>query len=69
MILYAAEFIFQLSLGLWAGKDNHIILRRNNNAKLKIVQNKKSLTCYIEQIIPPKAQTAVQNIQATGPFV
>lgn len=72
MILYAAKFIFQLSLGFKAGKDkSHVILgRNNNNAKLKTVPKKeKSPTCSIRQIILPKAQTAVQNIQANGPFV
>ncbi len=70
MILYAAEFIFRLSLGFKAGKDkSHVIHRRStNNAKLKTEQN-KSLTCYTRRIIPPKAQIAVQNIQASGPFV
>lgn len=66
MILYVAEFVSELSL---ESKLSCIILRgRNNNANLKFLQKKVSFVIF-GKFSHPKAQTAVQNIQANGPFV
>lgn len=66
MILYAAEFIFQSSLGFKPGNyKSHIILsRNNNNAKLKIVRKSHSSANNSTQ-----SSDGGANIQATGPFV